>query len=133
MGHIARTQTGRMARIIALGATLLMAGTASALARLDAGALRDEGFTHTSLIDGTVLPTLDSLVGVYIHLQDVADECRVDDRMACKERDQAGGSVQSPRRAMRAAPSAACDEGKVERETGLEPATFCLGSRHSTD
>ena len=24
-------------------------------------------------------------------------------------------------------------ERDVERETGLEPATFCLGSRHSTD
>ena len=24
-------------------------------------------------------------------------------------------------------------QGKVERETGLEPATFCLGSRHSAN
>jgi len=23
--------------------------------------------------------------------------------------------------------------GKVERETGFEPATFCLGSRHSAN
>jgi hypothetical protein len=63
-----------VARIIALGATLVTATAGSAVAGLDTGELPAAGFSHTSLVDGIVdpavrtMPTPDSLVDVYAWL-----------------------------------------------------------------
>jgi hypothetical protein len=77
MGHRTRTQARRLSRIVALGATLLVATTGSTMAGLDGGELPVAGFTHTSMVDDIVEPmggisTSGSLADVYAWLADVA-------------------------------------------------------------
>ena len=74
MGHMARTRARGVSRIVALGATLVMATAGSTMAEPDTGELPVTGFTHTSLVDGLVesttvtIPTSLRLADVYAWL-----------------------------------------------------------------
>jgi quercetin dioxygenase-like cupin family protein len=72
MGHTARIRALGLSRIVAIGATLVMATASITVAGLEAGELPDEGFSHTSTVDHRIGPSgfaaADSLADIYQEL-----------------------------------------------------------------